>query len=1000
MSIGRIVSDGIAGIVEGISVAAGEILGTSMGDYSILETSDSSDVMVASDGSLLSAFRIDGTTLAIGVAEFEDACSSFSRMLRSGLVESGHVIQFWFMRDPSASQNTLSESLASSRAACKNMSLDVGDILDSKIEHLSKFCSEEKYIIGVWTTPSIMTKGELAKESGNKKDALKKVGRMAPGGQNLLAGIKSIRDRHASFIDSIESDLKSSSFVVQRLTTHEIVACARNSIDPEFTRADWRPTLPGDKLPKFQRGNREFDQSDLQYPPISWQIFPRDGRRIGASYFELGDKVYAPLFIEIPAIEITPFSYLLDKLSETDIPWRISFLVEGGGISTVGFKSMMASILIWASQYNRQIDEAVAASRAAIKEGEPVVRLKISICTWAPKGRLDLLQNRASRLAKFVSGWGQCEVREVSGDPAAGFMSSTCLTSYKSIANASVGTFYDIVRMLPYRSASPWRSGGVLFRTLDGKLMPFQPGSSLQTTWTYLFFARPGFGKSVLMSAINLASCMQPGLKRLPRIVYIDIGPSSRGFIQVLRDALPEEQKHQAAHFRMRMNREFAINPCDTQLGMRSPLPSEKSFLVDFLTLLATPAEMSEPYPSMSSLVSKVVDEMYVSCSDSETGKPNKYSRGTSVAIDAVLDDSTFSVDSETSWWEVVDYLFENDQIHEATMAQRYAVPKVSDAASAARSPSISDLYKGVKIETGESLNEAFGRLISESVKDYPVLSCETKFDIGDTRVASIDLDEVAKSGGASANRQTAVMYMLARTLAKDFRLHPEDVKDMHKKYKVYHAERIKLISEDMKWICLDEFHRTSSSKSIRNQVLVDMREGRKWNLGVMLASQSVDDFPEEMKEFATGVFVLNAGTSKNSEDLKRLFGFNETSRQMLMDYAHGPTARGAPFLAQLATKSGSVSQLMVSTISPIENWAFSTTAEDVLIREGVCAKIGMKAGRVALAEAFPGGSAKKVVERIREAAGSDLSGGEDGAILSVINSVLLKHGKNFDTSG
>ena len=96
-----------------------------------------------------------------------------------------------------------------------------------------------------------------------------------------------------------------------------------------------------------------------------------------------------------------------------------------------------------------------------------------------------------------------------------------------------------MVTMLPIvRPASPWDNGALLFRTPDGKPWPFQPGSSQQTTWIDLVYARPGSGKSVLSNALNLALCLSAGITRLPRIAIIDIGPSSSGLISLLKEAL------------------------------------------------------------------------------------------------------------------------------------------------------------------------------------------------------------------------------------------------------------------------------------------------------------------------------------------------------------------------------------------------------------------------------------------------------------------------------
>ena len=55
------------------------------------------------------------------------------------------------------------------------------------------------------------------------------------------------------------------------------------------------------------------------------------------------------------------------------------------------------------------------------------------------------------------------------------------------------------------------------------------------------------------------------------------------------------QQRHLVAHHRLRMTPDYAINPFDTQLGCRYPMPQERSFLLNFLILLSTPGETS-PY--------------------------------------------------------------------------------------------------------------------------------------------------------------------------------------------------------------------------------------------------------------------------------------------------------------------------------------------------------------------------------------------------------------------
>ena len=217
---------------------------------------------------------------------------------------------------------------------------------------------------------------------------------------------------------------------------------------------------------------------------------------------------------------------------------------------------------------------------------------------------------------------------------------------------------------------------------------------------------------------------------------------------------------------------------------------------------------------------------------------------------------------------------------------------------------SIEDLYGQVNAPTGEPLIQAFSRMISSAVREYPILSSITKFDIGDARIVSLDLDEVAKSGGDAAERQTAVMYMLARyVLARHYYLTEDMLSDIPEAYREYHRKRISEIREDAKRIVYDEFHRTSKARAVRDQVILDMREGRKWNVQIALISQSLDDFDPVMVEFATSIFIMDAGPEQAIKRSTEIFGLSETARVALKTRVHGPREGGATFLAQFATK-------------------------------------------------------------------------------------------------
>src|SRR5260364_234402 len=69
----------------------------------------------------------------------------------------------------------------------------------------------------------------------------------------------------------------------------------------------------------------------------------------------------------------------------------------------------------------------------------------------------------------------------------------------------------------------------------------FPAYSSLPNAWVDLILALNGSGKSVWLNTLNLGAILSPGLKRLPLITIIDIGPSSSGLIDLLQNALPPD---------------------------------------------------------------------------------------------------------------------------------------------------------------------------------------------------------------------------------------------------------------------------------------------------------------------------------------------------------------------------------------------------------------------------------------------------------------------------
>ena len=674
--------------------------------------------------------------------------------------------------------------------------------------------------------------------------------------------------------------------------------------------------------------------------------------------------------------ELKPFGDLLNRvLLAGEFPWKVSFLLEAGGLSgPMALKGTLAAILSFTNSENKQIADAIRGLKQLNTEaGEVMVRYRVSFSTWAPSDDLRLLEERVSQLQRSVESWGYCGLTGSSGDPVASNMGSCLGVDVASTAPAGAPPLRDALFMLPWnRDASPWEKGSVLFRTPDGRPWQYEPGSSMQSTFIDLIFAPPGYAKSVFLNTTNLALCLSPTATRgsagvqLPRIAIIDVGPSSMGLISLLKESLPIDRRHEVQYKRLRMTKEHAINPFDTQLGCRKPMPLERAFLVNFLSIVGTAVGENKPPANLSDLIGMVIDELYEEFSDqSRKGNPRLYTRGEDKLVDAAIDKHSLHYNEDTSWWELVDELYEHEDKHAAGLAQRYAVPRLEDLSIVVRKQQIVDVYGNAKTSTGESLIDVFQRMVSSGLREYPILTLPTKFDIGESRVVSLDIDEAAPRGGGPADKQTSIVYMLARfVLARDFYLNEEVIGLIPDHFKDYHTKRIKSLRETPKKIVLDEFHRTKSSEMVREQVMIDLREGRKWGVHVALASQLVDDFDDAMVDMSTGVWIMGAGTERAAKKTADIFGLSDAAYDVVRNQLNGPGPKGAPFLALLNLKDGKHEHLLVNTLGPMELWSFSTTAEDAALRNRLYAEMGPTEARRRLAKRFPNGSAKSEIER------------------------------------
>ena len=583
-----------------------------------------------------------------------------------------------------------------------------------------------------------------------------------------------------------------------------------------------------------------------------------------------------------------------------------------------------------------------------------------------PEDGEDALRRRLSRLQQLAEGWGETVFTPLVGDPLESLAASVPGFCCGATAEPALAPLTEALRLLPAGRPAPLSNSGTghLFRSIDGKPMPFSWEDGEDYGFE-LIYGVPGRGKSVLMNSLGLAFTLQGGQARLPLSATIDIGPSSAGLISLIREALPPERRHEAGWFALRMTREHTINPCDTQLGCRAPLPAERAFLVNLLGLMMTPAGAEGVPDGMRELIGPAITAVYALRSDKIAGaEPHAYTAGRDAVVDAALAAAGIELPEAPLWWEVVDLLFEAGAHAAAARAQLYAVPVLGDLLAAVREPAVQGLVGDTAYGAGgETVTQAFIRILTALSGDWPIMFAPTAFDVGHVRIAAIDLADVAPQGSPEAGRQTAAFYLLARhALTRHWWIGEDSLGDIPEPYRAWHAHRLRDIREAPKRLAFDEFHRTAGAPAVRAQVERDVREARKLRVRLSLASQRLEDFGGALTELANRYLILGAGgKAREIEALSGIFALSETLQDAIRYRLPGPGKDGAPALLIASDARGRFEQLVVNTPGPAELWALTTSPADVALRSRLQARLAPAQARAVLARAFPTGTARSL---------------------------------------
>jgi intracellular multiplication protein IcmB len=947
---------------------------TSVNHYCQLETANDPFTLVTREGGLMSAYEIKGTFGIMGVDATRAHITGLVDTLSSALRRPGHRVQFVFRRDPLNSKEALRRSISGAIRTLNTLNMDLEQMIQERALKLESKTVLETCFLVITTSQRALHPDILKGSLKERAEKARNNGGLKPGefAQSVSVEVPGIDMVHSGFVSQITSRLEEK-LSLKKLGAHEFLHHIRKQITQFDTSDSWRAYLPGDRLAArlARETPLDSDMSHIMFPDIAQQLFSREPKisTEDPTLVDIGDWKIAPIMVDQRPQETKPFSELFKSI-DRNVPWQMSLCIDSGHdrvCKQLSNRKMFASFISFISSENKLIKES-AEELLDNSIDKTMVSAQLTFSTW---GRTveDVRRNR-SKLKTAVEAWGQTQVVEERGDAIEAWFNTLPGFSESHLATRIPMDVSEALWMSPItRPVSPWADGTMLYRTVDEKLFPFMPGSDLQTANMEIVFAPPGFGKSFYLAASNMGLITRPGNEVLPRIGILDIGFSSAMFVELVKDSLPDHLKHQAQAFRLEMTRDYAVNFFDTPLGCQRPLSVDREYVVNMLTLLATPAGRKEPVDRMPELISNLVDEMYEYFSDGKC--PQTYEPGMDVVVDKALSVNGIIPLEGDSWWKVSRKLFEKGLYNDASQAQRYAVPTLNDATMVlSQATALKDVF-GSSMIGSETLIDYLKTMIISAVNDYPILSQPTVFSIGEARIISIDLMSVAKEGSAQAEKRTAVMYLLGRQIiCRDYYRKAEfTLPEIPEFFRDYHRRIIEKDESVPKKFCMDEFHRTTAVPIVRKQAVVDIREGRKYDVHVSLLSQLLSDFDEEMIQLINNTVILSKGIAETTLDqIKARFKPSNDAIKHMTRWLTGPGAEGSSMLYLGALKSETaprIEQVLRLTLGGSEIWAYTTVPQDVSLRRRLTQKIGLNNALKILTSAYPNGSAKGDIQQI-----------------------------------
>jgi len=978
-----------------LSYAHGALFKVNPREMIDLVTTDDDSTFVTKDGALVTIVQLRGTTAKLFDPELLSVINEISDVIGQDVIKGGHhglAVSFEF--DPDEAYTYAKRTLNGSLHTAKRLGMGnlMSLIIDEKAHKMAEYCHVENTYLALSTYPTALHKDDLKTQAKERAEAMQ----TWPDTAEALMGdmaYPALRTRHHTMISSFMSRMES-------LNSLDTVGLLMNVLSVKAYLKDvkrltdfgsapnWQPRTMEDALtrmrvPSTAKESKPGKYDFLMPPTFGQQLFGSTVETIGLKYAVMGNRLYYSCAVSEGPSDPETFDRLIHQAADLHLPFRITISMKGDGIGVDALDNALASTFPWMSSANGQRKMAVEKLRRYETEANGIApAMYITACTWAPANpryskkngvEYDLkeINERATKLNRVIQSWGGMQTRDTFNAPIEGSLSTQAGLFDHPLGCVMAPTMPDAIGMTPiFRPTTSWneKDGNVMLRTADGKFLHYQQTSKRQNAWVTLLVGPMGFAKSTTLNTLNFYYLVTPSAEsEIPYLRSLDIGPSSRSIIDAVRQSVSVEQQNVARYIRLENSPEYQLNPNDTAFGLETPLPNHKAFLINLVSTLCY-GMSGDPVIAnqLPGLVTTVIDKTFQAYASKANGgdRPRQYYPNANALVDQKINEHGIEIDELTSWHELRDSLFDVGEIRASLICHRKAMPILSDMIAIASMDEIRQDYPDK--HNGTLLLDMFARSIREAVSMFPILQGETKFELGESRIISLDLEDlVPKTLSDQGLWQASIAFFIGyNLLTSDFFFHRSYLKYIPSRYLRYHTRRVQHLETSRKRFSMDERQRFSKVPAAQAQVDSMIAEGRKNLVDIMVASQLFEHHTEASIDLATSVIILGAGnmTPEGEKAVKTRFSLTDSQVKKIRSIRK-PTKKGAEVFAIFKTEDGSQAHYGYLTDGPVYLWLIATEAVDRSIRLRMYERFTETEALRRLAKRFPGGSIKSEVD-------------------------------------